>query len=174
MTLTDLLKDAYRTVQKAARPALLGLALAYCGPTEDDSDGCRTDYDCREPRVCVRGYCEGGNGGDNNPAGERFCEQYNDICPGSLSWADECEKYCVPERTFDPDYKEFSDDCLFVYCLNEAQYCIDRSNPDTRQGENDPDVLKCMESYGWAQCEKDSHCALEEGEKCNNNRCSKS
>ena len=56
MGLTDLLKNIGRSI------ALTGL-LYNCGGEE--KEGCQTDYDCREPRVCVRGYCEG-EGGSNN------------------------------------------------------------------------------------------------------------
>ncbi len=53
MVLADILRGAYRITEKAARPALLGLALAYCGPTvDDDREGCRDDNDCRDGRVC--------------------------------------------------------------------------------------------------------------------------
>ena len=55
MSLTDVLKSF-------TRGAALGLALYTCGGEE--KEGCQNDYDCREPRVCVRGYCEGGNGGE--------------------------------------------------------------------------------------------------------------
>lgn len=54
MALTDLLKDFYHSAQKVARPAVLGLAMAYCGPAspDDDREGCRDDNDCRDGRVC--------------------------------------------------------------------------------------------------------------------------
>ena len=58
MTLTDL-------IGKAVRGTALGLALYVSGCTPavpDDRDGCNDDYDCREPRVCVQGYCEGSEG----------------------------------------------------------------------------------------------------------------
>jgi len=56
MALTDLLKSF-------ARASAFGLALYACGGEE--KAGCQTDYDCREPRVCVEGYCEGAGGDDN-------------------------------------------------------------------------------------------------------------
>ncbi len=58
MGLTDLLKDAGRALTLTA-------VLYSCGGEE--KEGCSTDYDCREPRVCVRGYCEGAE--DNNYSG---------------------------------------------------------------------------------------------------------
>ncbi len=52
MALTDILRSAYRTAQNIVRPAVLGLALAYCGPTVDDDRGCDTDADCHSSRIC--------------------------------------------------------------------------------------------------------------------------
>src|SRR3989338_8833130 len=54
------------TAVKAAH-ILVGGPLFGCGGG-DQPQGCQDDYDCREPRVCVRGYCEdsrSGNGGGN-------------------------------------------------------------------------------------------------------------
>ena len=60
MGLTDLLKSFTRS-------ATLGIAMYACGGSDtDDRMGCRDDYDCREPRVCVQGYCEDTSNTNNN------------------------------------------------------------------------------------------------------------
>ncbi len=81
MALTDILRGAYRTAQNVVRPAVLGLALAYCGPTVDDDRGCDTDADCHGDRICNynTGRCEspgGGNGNNNNNGGTCTPIQY--------------------------------------------------------------------------------------------------
>jgi len=63
MALTDLLKSF-------TRASAFGIALYACGGSGEDKQGCQDDYDCREPRVCVQGYCEGGNGSNNSDSDE--------------------------------------------------------------------------------------------------------
>ena len=89
MALTDLLGSALRG-------AALGLAMyvAGCG-NDSEKEGCQDDYDCREPRVCVQGYCEGGNG-DND--GNGSCG--NSPLVGKYLWlVDNCQGGSV--RPFD-------------------------------------------------------------------------
>lgn len=60
----------------------LGLAAMMYGCGGDERQGCRDDYDCREPRVCVEGYCEDSRGGSGNGGNNPACDNslVTDIC----------------------------------------------------------------------------------------------
>ncbi len=73
MSLTDLLKSF-------TRASVFGVALYACGGEE--KEGCQNDYDCREPRVCVSGYCQNNNG-SNNYGSEDETRVDNSACNNS-------------------------------------------------------------------------------------------
>ncbi len=115
MALTDLLQDFYRTTRSLMRPAFLGLALAYCGPAVDDSDsrGCRTDYDCREQRVCEDGVCVNlkeeadydrkSNSGNEKYEGKRE-QNWNACKGGEVLFEDEFNGRELNLESWDEDY----------------------------------------------------------------------
>lgn len=134
MGLTDLLKNVGRALTLTA-------ALYSCGGEE--KEGCSTDYDCREPRVCVRGYCEdsrgGNNGGYRNGAAD-FCEEYRNECPHKIDFLiNECRDYCneISSPRDQPDAE-----CAFIACAAEIGVC------DNEQ-KGDPEIISCARDYGW-------------------------
>ncbi len=138
MTLTDLLYG----VRRLARPLALGLAVYGCGGESNKPEGCQNDYDCREPRVCVRGYCEDPNkGGDGG--GKGFCSAYFEMCPPQNEEDYEIKEGCpkVCNESASPRDQPASA-CSFLACAVETGYC-------DNQVEGDPQIIACMQSYGW-------------------------
>lgn len=82
-----------------------------------------------------------------------------------------CDDYFVPEN-IEKDVDEGDNDRLFLFCIMKTNYCLDLESSDTLQGERDPNVLTCMESFGWVQCNDNYQCKEESGEQCLNHRCS--
>ena len=122
--------------------------VAGCG-NDSEKEGCQNDYDCREPRVCVRGYCEGSEG--EGEGEDNICDRYLKNCPfaydydtgkltdqSSLSSKDYglCVEYCVMQGQRDMEL------CGFIACAVETGYCDNEVQEDLQ-------IIACMKRHGW-------------------------
>ena len=163
------------------------LAMATCGGN-DEKMGCQDDFDCREPRICVQGFCENpggdGKGCDGSDLEQRLCSCWFEACPDSPPVEEFMQELAREGFTLEDcnsgvasDMKCWrtsgtgcSNDSLFFYCLGRERFCHDPVHEnDSLFGECDPGVQACMESFGFVDCAKDGECGA--GQTCVDSWC---
>lgn len=153
MSLTDLIRNVVRATTLTA-------ALYSCGGKETTVYPCRTSADCNSGS-CVEGYCESPNqgNGDCGIDSGRFCTCYEEACPGIIEKLydqenDEydlnaCNRMWTKEKILDLKHGESA---LFFFCQLQTGICIDYGESRKLAIAREPDILSCMESYGWVPC----------------------
>ena len=133
-------------------------SVVACSPAPDD--GCSSDAECKDARVCVDRRCAdpAGSGGRSTPPtsptrpprttdamsprgaedADEWCVAYAEQCPEEGFDAAACTEKCSNPASMR------SDDCWFRACGVEVGMC-------DNEEAGDETILRCGEQHGWLQ-----------------------